>query len=143
MKWMSVFVFAILLVFLSARHIHNARYQSSLVNPDIFPAFIQIENHALLYVEQRIVDRKEYERCKSVIKKLNQDSSAEEYYTFLLSLGFDLPSYKLSASPTKEQQEQAMQESLTLREEQGRILKMQIEQSTQELLNESKESLDK
>jgi hypothetical protein len=148
-KWMKrvlIFAFFIVLVFLAIRHIQKARYENSLINPDVVPAFIQIENHALLYVKQEIVFRKEYDRCKSVVEKLSQDPSPEKYYTFLLSLGFDLPPYKLSVPPTKEQKESAKREASILREEQIRIMKMQTDQALQQIkeyLRGVKESLDK
>jgi hypothetical protein len=106
-------------------HIMKERKLNSLVNPAIFPAFRRIENHALAYIGQKMIDKDEYERCKMVIDKMSSiDSSrdfepAEEYYEFLKIKGFELPPYRLKTPPTEEQIKRAM-------EEQDRLWKLRL-----------------
>jgi hypothetical protein len=133
----AILIFALIL--LSAYYIRHARYENSLVNPEVFPAFVRIENHALLYIDRKIVDREEYGRCKSVVDNMDSEMSAEEYYEFLLLYGFDLPPYKLSNPPTDEQKQQAMQYTNSLRDEQAKIIQMRIDN----LLTEIQKQLNK
>jgi len=125
-------VFCGLILFIS-----KERKANSLINPEIYPAFRKVENHALLYVEQKIVDREEYERCKFLVNRMEEDSrkeynypdfrvSAEEYYNFLEGLGFELPPFRLQHPPTEEQKKQAMIEQNRLMELQTKIIKEQI-----------------
>ena len=130
-------------------HIESERKANSLINPEIYPAFRRIENHALLYVERKLLDRDEYERCKMVVDRMGKDFeisnrnpdyfiSAEEYYNFLVSLGFKLPQFRLSAPPTKEQEQQSMMEQKRLLKIQNEIIEKQLKRYFEELEEEFK-----
>ena len=67
--WISVFV---VIVGRGLTYLMFAKETNGFNNPQIFPAFRKIENHALLYVEQETVDREEYERCKTVVKEMEK-----------------------------------------------------------------------
>lgn len=122
------------------------RRANSLINPDIHPAFKRIENYALVYVEQQIVDRLEYERCKEVVKHLGQqwdgwstypnyeEESAEDYYEYLSGLRFTLPPFRLSSPPTQEQYDKAMREKDELTTLQLVIIMKQLDDLDQEVM---------
>ncbi|MCK5211540.1 hypothetical protein KAJ89_02455 [Candidatus Parcubacteria bacterium] len=126
--------------------IFYARYerrQSSLVNPQIYPAFRKIENNCYEYIELEKVEPLKYDACKKVTNWLyhNRNSdfvSSEKGYNFLSSLGFELPPYKLSRPYTENENKKAM-------DEQDELLKIRnqiLEKQTEEFLNEAKEQLD-
>lgn len=116
------------------------RREAALINPEIYPAFARIELKAMLYVERKLVDIEEYERCKAVVDQMDQvakhpDSgmSVEEYYKFLTRLGFHLPPLKLKKPASKAQKEKYMIEAERLMEIQTKIVEGQLRKTIREV----------
>ncbi len=139
--WISVFV---VIVGGGLTYLMFAKNPIGFNNPEIFPAFRKIENYALLYVEQETVDREEYERCKAVVSRMEEDAKmlnenpdyfplAEEYYNFLISLGFKLPPFKLDKPSAKEEREQSMREQEQLLEQQNNIYEQTMNKYLREI----------
>lgn len=113
------------------------RQEAGLINPEIYPSFARTELQAMLYVEQKFVDREVYERCKAVVDQMKKhpDSymSAEEYYKFLTRLGFKLPPLEPKNPVSKAQKEKCMVEAERLRQLQIKVLEGQLTKSQKEI----------
>ena len=100
-------------------------------NPEIYPAFRRIENHALLYVKTEKDPRpQEYIRCKRVVDDIIRIRTGKEdylptdtqYYGFMRSLGFELPSFSPEGPMRIGDHVRARKEERALLAEQDRIL---------------------
>jgi len=92
------------------------------INPSIYPAVQSIENYAYEYIMKEEVNRREYDRCKELIRSIEEEAAgewkSEDYsgpdaigrYAFLEYLGFKLPPLYLEREPTKEEKEKAEKE---------------------------------
>jgi len=100
----ATLVFGLALVFSFIKVVTNTlkeRDRNSHVNELIYPAFRKIEDYCQGYVFEEYVSQSELKRCEAVIEKKRRcdatdptfTCSAEEYYDFLLNLGFDLPPF--------------------------------------------------
>lgn len=119
------------------------------INPLIYPAFIKIEIRAYEYVMRDEVNRKEYDLCKEVIAALEESArkemkhefyslSAQGWYFYLQSLGFELPALYLNRQPTKDEIETAK----TMQNEQESKLTEITTKYTKFILDEIHEKLD-
>lgn len=121
------------------------RGEDKLINPEILPAFGRIELNAMIYVEREFVNREEYERCKAVVDHYprNVEESVEEYYKFLIGLGFKLPPLKLKKPASEAQWEKCKAEHDRLLNLQTEIVETQIEEAAKEaekIMNETPKS---
>lgn len=139
--WISVFV---VIVGGGLAYLMLAKPPNGFNNPEIFPSFRKIENYALTYVGREEVNREEYERCKLVVDRMENDYKlldkdpnyfppAEEYYNFLISLGFKLPPIRLDTPSTKEKQDQCMKEQDELLDQQAEIYDQLLQQMDEKI----------
>ena len=149
MKINKIIFLILLIIFLIVgfgliKRIIKEREAHSLINPEIYPTFRRIENYCLLLTEQTIVNKQEYERCKTLVNWMEKDSkmtnkypdysvSAEEYYKFSKGLGFNLPPIRFKIPPTDVQKKQAMTEQERLMEQQRRIIEAQINKNLKDV----------
>lgn len=146
---LAIPVFVLLLVGTFVISVWIGRREVALINPEIYPAFARIRLKAMLYVDRKLVNIEEYERCKSVVDQRaslaeypDSDMSAEEYYKFLTCLGFQLPPLKLDKPASKAQKAKCMREAEQLAQLQEKVLVDQLtkaERDIERLIKEKSE----